>query len=205
MEPALHSPAPAVAIVLDAPDRELLSGVVRRDRAAFETLYRRWSPRLLGYLLRLTRRRELAEEALNDTMLVIWRQAAAFAGTSRVSTWIFGIAYRKGLKALERDRRGAFEPVGGRTAEPIDPGGPDRDLAAREMARVVGRALARLPPDQRTVIEMACYQELPYREVASALGCPVNTVKTRMFHARRKLRTLLPPQGGERREAERAR
>ena len=177
------------------PDFTLLAQVADGDRGAFEALYRRYHPRLYGYLLRLLRRPEVVDEAINDTLFVVWQKASGFAGASRVSTWIFGIAYRKGLKALARiDRRGS-ELDAETSLDQIAEGGPERDLATRELAREVTAALVRLPPDQRAVVEMTYYQELPYREIAAIMDCPVNTVKTRMFHARRRLRELLPVLG----------
>ena len=90
------------------PDSNLLERIADGDRGAFEALYRRYHPRLYGYLLRLLRRPELVEEAVDDALFVVWRKAVGFQGASRVSTWIFGIAYRKGLKALARiDRWGS--------------------------------------------------------------------------------------------------
>jgi RNA polymerase sigma-70 factor (ECF subfamily) len=183
------------------PDDALLARVAEGDRHAFEVLYRRYYPRLYGFLLRLTRRPEVAEEAINDTLFVVWRKAAEFAGASRVSTWIFGIAYRKGLKGLARlERRRDDDAEGGPAAgrEPIAPGGPGHDLDAGELARELGAALVQLPPEQRAVVEMTYFQDLPYREIAAMMDCPVNTVKTRMFHARRRLRELLPALGRRR-------
>ncbi len=76
--------------------------VAAKDRRAFDVLYRAYYRRLTRFLEQLTRRPHLTEEALNDTMLVVWRKAHTFDGSSRVSTWIFGIAYRKALKAVKR-------------------------------------------------------------------------------------------------------
>src|SRR5947199_7224448 len=80
----------------------LLRRVATKDRRAFEALYHLYYRRLFGYLLKLTRRADLVEEVLNDVMLAIWKGAASFDGRSRPSTWIFGIAYHKALKALAR-------------------------------------------------------------------------------------------------------
>jgi RNA polymerase sigma-70 factor (ECF subfamily) len=186
--------APVMAAGHDQ-DSTLLDRVAGGDRGAFESLYRRYHPRLYGYLLRLLRRPELAEEALNDAMFVVWKKAASFRGRSRVSTWIFGIAYRKGLKALAGQDRREIEGGDGPGDEPLAAGGPDRDLADSELARHLAAALARLPAEQRAVVELTYFQSLPYREIAEIMGCPVNTVKTRMFHARRRLRQMLPEIG----------
>ena len=177
-----------------APNDELalLRKVALKDRKAFEALYHLYYRRLFGYLLKLTRRADLVEEVLNDVMLAVWKGAAGFDGRSRASTWIFGIAYHKALKALARRPLEPDEPEG---PEPVEPDEPESLAARRELAGVLGQALGALPAEQRAVVELAYYYGLPYQEVAEIVGCPVNTVKTRMFHARRRLRELLPKLG----------
>jgi RNA polymerase sigma factor (sigma-70 family) len=170
----------------------LLRKVAAKDRKAFEVLYHLYYRRLFGYLLKLTRRSDLVEEVLNDVMLAVWKGAASFDGRSRPSTWIFGIAYHKALKALARRPQEPDEPEG---PEPVEPDEPESLAARRELAGVLGQALGSLPAEQRAVVELAYYYGLPYQEVAEIVGCPVNTVKTRMFHARRRLRELLPRLG----------
>jgi RNA polymerase sigma factor (sigma-70 family) len=172
----------------------LLRRVAAKDRRAFEALYHLYYRRLFGYLLKLTRRADLVEEVLNDVMLAIWKGAAGFDGRSRPSTWIFGIAYHKALKALSRrsnDQPG--NPDAG--PEPVDTEEPERLAVRRELASVLGRAIGALSPEQRAVVELTYYYGLAYQEIAEIVGCPVNTVKTRMFHARRRLRQLLPELG----------
>jgi RNA polymerase sigma-70 factor (ECF subfamily) len=182
-------------------DAALLRRVGARDRRAFEALYHLYYRRLFGYLLKVTRRADLVEEVLNDVMLAIWKGAAGFDGRSRPSTWIFGIAYHKALKALARRARRLPESPGGDGGEPYDPpepvapDEPESLFARRELAGALGRALGEIPPDQRAVVELTYYYGLSYPEIAEIVGCPVNTVKTRMFHARRRLRELLPKMG----------
>jgi RNA polymerase sigma-70 factor, ECF subfamily len=171
----------------------LLRRVAAKDRKAFEALYHLFYRRLFGYLLKLTRRADLVEEVLNDVMLAVWRGAPGFDGRSRASTWIFGIAYHKALKALARRPEAAADD--GDRLEPVDAEEPESLAARRELAGVLGRALGALPPEQRAVVELTYYYGLAYQEIAEIVGCPVNTVKTRMFHARRRLRELLPGLG----------
>jgi RNA polymerase sigma factor (sigma-70 family) len=133
------------------------------------------------------------EEVLNDVMLAIWKGAASFDGRSRPSTWIFGIAYHKALKALARQPREADEET--ERPEPVDWEEPESLAVRRELATVLGRALGALSPDQRAVVELTYYYGLAYQEISEIVGCPVNTVKTRMFHARRRLKELLPGLG----------
>jgi len=182
---------------MDEAERELLRRCAEGDRIAFEELYASYYRRLFGFALKITRRAELVEEVVNDVLLAVWREAARFDGRSRVSSWIFGIAWRQSLKALERDRRrSALEAEAVANQEAFDPSpGPERAAAARERGSVVRRAITALSPEQRAVVELTFFEGLSYPEIATILACPVNTVKTRMFHARRKLRELLPRPG----------
>ena len=180
-----------------APDDEisLLRRVAAKDRKAFEALYHLYYRRLFAYLFKVMRRAELVEEVLNDVMLAIWSSAPSFDGRSRPSTWIFGIAYHKAMKALARRPALAETTREDPAPEPVDDDEPESLLARRELASLLGRALRALPAEQRAVVELTYYYGLPYQEIAEILGCPVNTVKTRMFHARRRLRELLPEMG----------
>lgn len=174
----------------------LLEGVRRGDRGAFEALYRRFHRPLAAYLLRLTGRAEVVDELVDDTLMVVWQQADRFDGRSRLSTWIFGIAYKKALKHLERQRREAGR-TGETDEEPVAPeDGPERLHVRRELAQQVAAALDRLSAEQRGVVVLTYYHGLSYPEIAEVMSCPVGTVKTRMFHARRKLAHLLADAAG---------
>jgi len=170
----------------------LLRRIAAKDRKAFEALYHRYDRRLFAFILKLTRRADLVEEILNDVLLAIWKGAGSYDERSRPSTWIFGIAWHKASKALARRRP---ELAAEAEAEPVDHDEPESLLARRELATVLGRALGALPEEQRAVVEMTYYYGLSYQEIAEIMGCPVNTVKTRMFHARRRLREILPGLG----------
>jgi RNA polymerase sigma-70 factor (ECF subfamily) len=183
---------------MDERDVLLLERVAGKDRGAFQELYQRYYQRLFGFIFKLTRRPELVEEALNDTLLAVWKGAGSFDGRSRVSTWILGIAHRQALKSLSRTKR-AERDFGPDAVRGDEPEGPESLLARRELASVLGRALEQLPPDQRAVVELTYFHGCSYPEIATIVGCPVNTVKTRMFHARRRLRGLLAGSGLEER------
>jgi RNA polymerase sigma-70 factor (ECF subfamily) len=154
---------------------------------AFEHLYRCYHPRLTRFLERVTHRPGLVEELLDDTMLVVWKHAARFNGGSKVSTWIFAIAYRKALKALGRLDEAAAETTEQTCCAP----GPEQCAGAHETQAQLLQALQSLTPEHRTVLELTYFQGLSCAEIAQVLDCPVATVKTRMFYARRRLRTLL--------------
>jgi RNA polymerase sigma-70 factor (ECF subfamily) len=177
-------------------DRELLARVARGDRTAFTTLYAQYHPRLARFLQRLTSNSELISEIVNDTLFTVWCKAADFRGDSQVSTWILGVAYRRALLALRAAHRAT--PPG--TSVPVEMVetelSGENQLAACEQREWIDRGLARLPLPQRIVIELAYFVGLSCEEIAVIVDSPVNTVKTRMFKARRRLRPMLEQLAG---------
>ncbi len=171
---------------------ELIRRVAEKDREAFEELYRIYHRRLYRFLFRFTRRVELVEEILNDVMLTVWQKADQFRGDSRLSTWIFGVGYRRALKSLDRHQRTASRTVPQEVAEPIDEREPESLLSSKQLREALRDALEKVSPEQRAVVELTYFHGYSYHEISEIVQCPVNTVKTRMFHARRRLRTLLP-------------
>lgn len=168
-----------------------LNAVAAQDHDAFDELYRQYYPRLMDFLARLVGHAGLAEEVINDTMYVVWSRADSFAGRSRVSTWIFGIAYKQAIKRLERERRARLNrlPEGWEArAENVH---VDSEVSTLQLRDLLDKALGRLSPRHRSVVELTYQFGYSYTEIAEILGCPVNTVKTRMFHARAKLRRIL--------------
>jgi len=168
---------------------ELLDRIKARDVDAFEKLYRIYQPRLTRFLVNLLKRPQLVEEVLDDTMMVVWQTAGSFRGTSKLSTWVFAIAYRKALKARmrwpdpveddDRDMRASNDPA------------PDAELEQSRVREALLRAMSKLSAEHRAVVDLTYFHGLGYREIADIVGCPVDTVKTRMFHARRRLRDAL--------------
>jgi len=181
-------------------DRELIRRVADKDRRAFETLYQRYGPRLQRYLSRLIQRPDVVEEALDDVMLVVWQNAARFNDRSRVSTWILGIAHHKALKARAR-LAGRLSETPVSDQQVADGEGPEDATMRGELDRLLAKGLEALSPEQRVVVELTFYQERSYHEIAEITRCPVNTVKTRMFHARKRLAPLLTALGIGRRPA----
>ncbi|HKI87206.1 MAG TPA: sigma-70 family RNA polymerase sigma factor [Thermoanaerobaculia bacterium] len=173
-------------------ERALVARVARQDRDAFEDLYRRYHPRLWRYLNRHFRAHEAIEDLIQEILLVVWKQAARFRGDSKVSSWIVGIAYRKALASMRRSASRPFA-VPDEELEPV-PESRGRPLAP-EVRMSLRQAVRMLPVEQRMVVELTYFYGHSYGEIAGILGCPENTVKTRMFHARRKLREALSSRG----------
>jgi RNA polymerase sigma-70 factor, ECF subfamily len=177
----------------DGRDREFLRLIAAGERRALEQLYFNYHGRLGQFLSRLTGRRDAIEEAINDTFWIVWQKAGQFRGDSRASTWIMGIAWRCGLKALRRS--GPLPPEHGEAT--IDAASAtDTTLASEELREWLDSGLRTLPFEQRVTMEMAYFLGHSCEEIAAIMSCPINTVKARMFQARIKLRNLLPTLGG---------
>jgi RNA polymerase sigma-70 factor, ECF subfamily len=169
-------------------DRTLIAAIAAGDEAAFNEIHARYYRRVARFTRRITRCSELTAEITNDTLWAIWRCAPSFKGSSRVSTWIMGIAYHIGLKALHSSRRREAheEPMRDFIEAAHEPWSDGND---REW---VGAALVQLAEEQRTVLELFYRFGHSCEEIAEMVDCPANTVKTRMYHGRRKMRRLLP-------------
>lgn len=167
----------------DRLERQLLERIAHRDREAFDELFKVYHPRLFRFVFRMTASYRTADELVNDVLLVVWQSAQTFRGDAKVSTWIFGIAYRQALRRL-RKRKYTTVPIDDITAESYSNNRLEREDWVR-------RGIDRLPPKQRLTVMLVYYLGLTCEETAAATGAPVNTIKTRMFHARRKLREYL--------------
>jgi RNA polymerase sigma-70 factor (ECF subfamily) len=138
----------------------------------------------------------MVDELVNDTLLTVWDKAATFTATSKVSTWIFGIAYRKGLQGLrETDLPVEFDAD---TEEDSSELGPASQLEQQQLKKAVADGLQALSVEHRMVVTLTYFHGAGYREIAEIMDCPVDTVKTRMFHARRRLQRLLRDLEGDR-------
>jgi RNA polymerase sigma factor (sigma-70 family) len=171
-------------------ERELLARVSAGDLQAFERLYRVYQPRLARFLISILQRQQLVEEVLDDTMMVVWQTAGNFRGSSKLSTWIFAIAYRKALKAKARWP----DPVEDEEYDTrvSSEAGPDEQLQHRRLHDALLEAMGSLTPEHRAVVDLTYFHGMGYREIADIVNCPIDTVKTRMFHARRRLRQAMP-------------
>jgi RNA polymerase sigma-70 factor (ECF subfamily) len=170
-----------------AAERRLLKRIADRDRSAMRDFYLLYHRRLARFLTRITSRFELAEEVINDTMMLVWNQAERFRDESRVSTWIMGIAYRQALRALRSATRADAHAVAPEWQEEVV--FESLDAERRDW---LDKALGALSPEHRVTLELTYYGGFSSEEIAAIMGCPASTVKTRMFYGREKLREVLP-------------
>lgn len=173
-----------------ATDPALLQRMAGGDRAALQTLFARHYTRVYRFAMRQVRSEELAEEIANDVFLESWRQAGRFEGRSAVSTWLLAIAYNKARMAL-RSRKPHISDDDYLADVPDAADNPETVKLKADKARAIRLLTERLSPDQRAVIDLVYYHEKGLREVAEILDIPENTVKTRLFHARKRLADLI--------------
>jgi RNA polymerase sigma-70 factor, ECF subfamily len=186
---ALPVPAPS--------DEALIARIAAGDKLAMRVLFARHHLRIYRFALRLVREREAAEDIISEVFLEVWRHAATFGERARVATWLLAIAR---FKALSRLRRRGEEFLDEHTAAAqVDPGDdPEVVLCKQERSDILRGCLARLSPAHREIVDLVYYQDLAINQVAEVVGIPENTVKTRMFHARKELSTLLAAAGIDR-------
>ncbi|MFN7919953.1 MAG: sigma-70 family RNA polymerase sigma factor [Bryobacteraceae bacterium] len=166
-------------------DAELLAQSRRGNQDAWTELFRRHSGPVFRYLVQMTASPALAEEIAQDTFVFLLDQSSRFRPErGMLRPWLIGVARNKLQRAVERHRR--FEQLDGDWAAAHD---ADRDVLARE----VRSAVAELPPEFREVVVLCELEELDYAEAAQVLGCPVGTVRSRLYRARRMLMKALAP------------
>lgn len=174
-------------------DAELIARLCNADENALEQLYHNYYPRLFRFIARITRREDIIDEVINDVMYVVWEKAGSYDPKYKPSTWIFGIAFNKARQAARDATRNEEESLDEIDEDSSWLGKPDTELNQLELDEWLEEALSALSPEHRTVIELTYHEGLHYSEIAAIMGCPENTVKTRMHHARKNLAMFLNP------------
>ena len=178
-------------------DEVLIGRIAKGDRLAMQVLFARHHVRVYRFVLRLVGNPSVAEDLISEVFLDVWRQADRFEGRSAVSTWMLAIARFKALSAL---RKKPDQELDDEAAEAIEDtsDNPEVALAKKDKGAVLRQCLAKLSPEHREIIDLVYYHEKSIEEVAQIVKIPENTVKTRMFYARKKLAELLQAAGIER-------
>ena len=153
----------------------------RGDKQAFAQLYRRYYPLLTRFAYRYLQQVDLIEEVVNDSLFTAWQKAGEFRGESRVSTWLMGIAMRKCWEAARKQGKHAHQDLD-TVAEQQDEDNPIENLDDRQ---AIEKAMIHLSPEQRACVELAYKNGYTCEEIGQIMECPANTVKTRLFHARK--------------------
>lgn len=177
-------------------DEALLGAVARSEETALAELYDRFGRVAYGLALRVLRDAALAEDAVQEAFLQVWRSADRFdRRRAKASTWILTFVHRRSVDLVRREERRRTEPA---EAAPVPTGpGADEAVERRSKREVVQEALRQLPPEQREAIELAYYGGYTQSELADRLGEPLGTIKSRMFAGLQRLRGLLDEAGFE--------
>jgi RNA polymerase sigma-70 factor (ECF subfamily) len=173
-------------------DEQLAERLAQRDVAALEAAYTRHARAVFSLCLRLLGEPTAAEEVLQECFLKLWRQPELYqASRGRLGTWLLGMAHNRSIDQLRRRRLeqryavdGEVEPPAGQEAD------PESRVWDQFQVEAVGRALAALPPNQRVALELAYLRGMTQSEIATTLGEPLGTIKTRMRLAMQKLRAV---------------
>ena len=178
-------------------DEVLIGRIANGDRLAMQVLFARHHVRVFRFVVRLVRNETTAEDLISEVFLDVWRQAGRFEGRSAVTTWLLSIARFKALSALRRRPDEELdEETAGAIEDPSDD--PEVALEKKDKSAIIRKCLTGLSAEHREIIDLVYYHGKSVEEVAEIVGIPENTVKTRMFYARKKLAELLKAAGIER-------
>jgi RNA polymerase sigma-70 factor (ECF subfamily) len=184
-------------IAREISDQELIGSIANNDEGAMRILFGRHQMRVFRFLLRMVGNQATAEDLVNEVFLEIWRNAGQFEVRSKVTTWILGIARHKALGSL---RRHSMAPCGEEVLQSIEDPTDNPEVATQKSERgaILRDCLKHLSPSHQEIIDLVYYHEESISDVAKILGVPVNTVKTRMFYARKHIAELMAARGFER-------
>ncbi len=191
------APRPASRSYSDFPDEALLALAAREDEAALAQLYDRYSRIAYGLALRIVRDQALAEDAVQEAFLTVWRTAGSFRpDRAKPSTWILTLVHRRAVDVVRREERRRAQPLLEGQEEPDERAlAADEEIELTDRRRLVQEALRQLPDEQREALELAYYGGLTQSELAERLAVPLGTIKSRMFTGLRRLRDLLAEAG----------
>jgi RNA polymerase sigma-70 factor (ECF subfamily) len=182
-------------VVVEAADainaNELLAHIAQGSEHALTRFYEAFHSRVYAFIRRRLKDPAEAADVLNEVMLEIWRSANRFEGRSQAMTWVLGIAHHKTLDALRRRGRRETEELDEATLPDNDSPSNADLLEAAQNAVMLRHCLDKLADTHRLMVHLAFFEDLPYPEIAKIADCPVGTVKTRVFHAKRLLKDCL--------------
>lgn len=164
-------------------DSALVAAAVAGDREAFAEIVRRHQGFVYGACMRVVKNPALAEDVAQETFLRAWRGLGDFRGDSQVRSWLYRIAYNLSLNAVTRAREVPTDTIPERVAAT----GPAQAAVNAEMGEAFRTAVAQLPEDLREPLVLREVDHLSYEEISQRLDLPLNTVRTRIFRARKTI------------------
>jgi RNA polymerase sigma-70 factor (ECF subfamily) len=191
---SVSSPAKPRVAAAERSDQALVQAIAAGDKQALQVLFGRHNVRVYRFILRFLNDESTAEDLVSEVFFDVWRQAERFECRSQVSTWLMAIARNKALSVL---RRRQTEVLDEEVAEFIEDTAdtPEVSIQKKQQTAVLRDCLTQLSPAHREIIDLVYYHEKSIDEVAQIIGVPQNTVKTRMFYARKRVGELLSAKG----------
>jgi RNA polymerase sigma-70 factor, ECF subfamily len=189
-------------------DEELVARSISGDTESFNELILRWERPIYALAYRTIGREEDARDVCQETFLRAFRALPGFRGQAKFSSWLYRIALNLCRDWMRRERRAPVVQVPEDTdplelAAAVEPSESIEDLVARrDLTRIVERVMARLPEEQRTAIVLKEYHGLTFQEIADLVGCPLSTVKTRLYQGLTVLRRELEKDGATRQSSQ---
>ena len=178
----------------DTSDEVLIGKIAAGNRLAMQALFARHNARIYRFVLRMIGDNGLAEDLTSEVFLSVWQQAHRFEARSAVTTWLLAIArYKARAELRRRPQAASSERESSDISDPADT--PDVAFEIKHRGEILRKCLARLSREHREVIDLVYYHEKSVQEVAEIIGIGGNTVKTRMFYARKQLSKLLEAEG----------
>ena len=178
-------------------DADLIRRIAALDQLALRTLIGRHQVRLFRFLMRLVRDEAMAEDLTNEVFMEVWRNAGRYEGRSQVGTWLLSIGRNRAISRLRKRRELNWdEDAAAEIADDDDD--PEVTLQKSDKAAALRRCLEGLSREHREIVDLVYYQEKSVIEVAQIVGIKENTVKTRLFYARKKLSELMAKHGIDR-------
>jgi len=180
-----------------ASDGELILRIRAGDQAALKALYARHHVKIFRFAMRLVRNEASAEDIVSEVFIDIWRNAANFEGRSEASTFLLAMARNKAYSLLRRRTEDELDEEAAAAIEDVSDN-PEVVLQKKDKGDLLRALLSKLSPEHREVVDLVYYHDKSIEEVAQIVGAPEGTVKTRMFHARRRLSELAKNAGVDR-------
>ena len=180
-----------------ADDASLIGRIAGGDATALRALFARHQVRVFRFILRLVRNEAVAEELANEVFLEVWRNAASFEGASSATTWVLSIAHHRAVSSLRKRREESWDED---AAAALPDSGDNPEVLAQkaDKSTILRRCVDALSPEHKGIVDLVYYHELSISEASAVLQIPENTVKTRMFYARKRLSELLKEAGIDR-------
>jgi RNA polymerase sigma-70 factor, ECF subfamily len=190
-----------VVVLVGLTDEELVARSIGGDTESFNQLIKRWEKPIFALAYRTLGREEDARDVCQETFLRAFRAIGGFKGQAKFSSWLYRITINLCRDWMRRERRAPVvsAPDGVDLVELAGEGEGveqlDEAVIRRDLSRAVGRAMRALPEDQRTAIVLKEYHGMTFQEIAALLGCPLSTVKTRVYQGLTILRRELEKEG----------